>query len=143
MPVRDLVLPEPARQARKDQLWKTTCFEVFLKTASSEAYLELNFSPSFGWAAYAFDRYRQGMRPIQPRLEPEIWRAPSEHSFHLSAEFDVLPFLPHPVLMNITAVIEEQDGTKSYWALAHPPEGPPDFHHPACFVLELPPPSAA
>ena len=35
--------------------------------------------------------------------------------------------------------IEEQDGRKSYWALAHPP-GKPDFHHPDCFVLDLPPP---
>jgi hypothetical protein len=36
----------------------------------------------------------------------------------------------------ITAVIEEADGTKSYWALAHPGEKP-DFHHPDGFVLEL------
>lgn len=36
----------------------------------------------------------------------------------------------------ITAVIEEADGTKSYWALAHP-AGKPDFHHPDGFVLEL------
>lgn len=37
----------------------------------------------------------------------------------------------------ISAVIEEADGTKSYWALAHPP-GKPDFHHPDGFVLALP-----
>lgn len=39
--------------------------------------------------------------------------------------------------IGLSAVIEETDGTKSYWALAHP-DGPPDFHDPACFVLELP-----
>ena len=45
-----------------------------------------------------------------------------------------------PVLgpMGLSAVIEEKDGTVSWWALAHP-EGPPDFHHDACFALELPP----
>jgi len=37
----------------------------------------------------------------------------------------------------ISAVIEESDGTRSYWALKHPP-GAPDFHHPDCFALELP-----
>ena len=42
----------------------------------------------------------------------------------------------------VSAVIEEADGTKSFWALAHPPGGP-DFHHPACFTLELPPPAHA
>jgi len=38
----------------------------------------------------------------------------------------------------ISAVIEEADGTKSYWALAHPP-GKPDFHHADCFDLDLEP----
>ena len=36
----------------------------------------------------------------------------------------------------LAAVIEEVDGTKSYWALRHPP-GKPDFHHPDCFALTL------
>jgi hypothetical protein len=40
-------------------------------------------------------------------------------------------------IASISAVIEEADGTRSLWALAHPP-GEPDFHHPDCFVLELP-----
>lgn len=44
-------------------------------------------------------------------------------------------------LAGLSAVIEEADGTLSYWALAHP-AGKPDFHHPDCFVLELPAPDA-
>jgi len=39
--------------------------------------------------------------------------------------------------IGLAAVIEELDGTKSYWALAHPP-GAPDFHHADCFALTLP-----
>ena len=35
------------------------------------------------------------------------------------------------------AVIEENDGRLSYWALRHAP-GKPDFHHPEAFALELP-----
>ena len=35
------------------------------------------------------------------------------------------------------AVLEEKDGTKSYWALAHAADKP-DFHHPDCFVAKLP-----
>lgn len=44
--------------------------------------------------------------------------------------------------MNLTAVIEANDGTKSYWALAHP-AGPPDFHNPDCFVARVPAPDRA
>ena len=48
---------------------------------------------------------------------------------------------PGEWLAAITAVIEEADGTKSYWALRHP-AGKPDFHHPDCLALELPAASA-
>jgi len=56
----------------------------------------------------------------------------------LTAWLDVSRLLPeHPEKLGLSAVIEEIDGTKSYWALAHPP-GKPDFHHPDCFALTLP-----
>ena len=44
-------------------------------------------------------------------------------------------------MLAVSAVIEETDGTKSFWALRHPP-GPPDFHHPDCFALTLPAPKS-
>jgi hypothetical protein len=37
----------------------------------------------------------------------------------------------------LSAILEEKDGTKTYWALAHADERP-DFHHPDCFVARLP-----
>ena len=36
----------------------------------------------------------------------------------------------------LAAVIEETNGRRSYWALAHPP-GKPDFHHADGFALEV------
>jgi hypothetical protein len=38
--------------------------------------------------------------------------------------------------MEVSAVIEENSGAKSYWALKHPP-GKPDFHHADGFDLTL------
>jgi hypothetical protein len=38
----------------------------------------------------------------------------------------------------LSALIEDQNGGKSYWALAHPP-GKPDFHHADSFALEFSP----
>jgi hypothetical protein len=49
----------------------------------------------------------------------------------------VLPAMP--AAANFTAVIEEQGGVKSFWALSHP-DAKPDFHDPACFTAELAPP---
>jgi len=39
-------------------------------------------------------------------------------------------------------VIEEHDGVKSFWALAHSADKP-DFHDPACFLATLPAPERA
>ena len=153
---KTLVLPKEEAPDRADGLWKTTCFEAFLKDETSDRYFELNFSPSSAWAAYSFDRYREGMADLPLRLAPEIvifdppayWRRvlhdlmrrlrgkiPAPDYYFLSAEFDPPRF--SSTQLSLTAVIEETDGTKSYWALRHPP-GKPDFHHPDCFALELP-----
>ena len=137
-PSNTLIVPQFADPVRADGLWKTTCFELFAKPSGGDTYFEFNFSPSFEWAAYAFDGYRLGMREL-PCDDPEISVTPgSPPSFFLSVE--AMPELPSvPMRLNLTAVIEEIDGTKSYWALAHP-AGKPDFHHPDGFVLELPAP---
>jgi hypothetical protein len=37
--------------------------------------------------------------------------------------------------LGLSALIEDSDGGKSFWALAHPP-GAPDFHHADNFVDE-------
>jgi hypothetical protein len=40
--------------------------------------------------------------------------------------------------LGLSAVIEANDGSRSYWALLHP-ESRPDFHHRAGFILSLNP----
>ena len=46
-----------------------------------------------------------------------------------------------PLRLALSAVVEADDGTLSYWALRHPP-GRPDFHHADGFVLRLEGPAA-
>lgn len=136
-------MPDLFSPGRANDLWKTTCFELFLQPAESPGYLEFNFSPSTRWSAYAFDGHRQGRRDFPLTVEPIIEREPALEPdeanviYALNAEVDLsdIPNVPH--LMGVCAVIEETDGTISYWALAHPP-GKPDFHDPACFALVLP-----
>ena len=128
-------IPPDAPRVRSDGLWKTTCFEMFIKSASGPNYYEFNFSPSGQWAAYAFDSYRTGMHNLPLATAPII--EPIEDGIRVTVE--VPPLSSRELLLNIAAVIEETDGTKSYWALAHPP-GKPDFHHPTCFAATLPAP---
>jgi hypothetical protein len=137
-----LLLPEPREPVRSNHLWQTTCFELFVKRPDGERYLEYNFSPSSEWALYRFSDYRKGMaEEIAPR--PRIICNYTDSHFALDAEFD-LPdqWLEGEFMLGISAVVEESEGRKSYWALAHPP-GQPDFHHKDCFALKLEAPSAA
>ena len=138
--VQGLVLPEPDDIARRDELWRTTCFEAFVRVEGNEDYLEFNFAPSRNWAAYTFDGYRAGMRPA-PVEPPFIDMIEEEHGLTLMVELfdgqlDALA-ARGPLRVALTAVIEETGGVKSYWALKHPP-GKPDFHHADGFALELP-----
>jgi len=130
-----LLIPTEKPPERTDGLWTSTCFELFVKPAPSDRYFEFNFSPSFQWAAYDFSGYRAG-RQDRPAHDPEIWISQAGDHFFLAVE--ALPVLPAADLrIGLSAVIEEEGGTLSYWALAHSP-GPPDFHHSDCFALELP-----
>jgi hypothetical protein len=132
-------VPGPASSTRADDLWRHTCFEAFIKPEGQGGYFEFNFAPSTLWAAYQFMSYREGLREL-PLAPPQAKVKAGRYSLELAATAALAA--GGSAHLNLTAVVEEVSGHKSYWALAHPPEGPPDFHHPACFVLELPPPSA-
>lgn len=133
-PASRFVLPAGSGE-RRDQLWRTTCFEAFLGVPDSPAYREWNFAPSGDWAAYAFDDYRAGMRPAEVAAPPYIRLEDNLTWWTLGATIAVPA--GEALRLGLSAVLEEQDGTTSYWALAHG-DGPPDFHAPACFIARIP-----
>lgn len=138
--VGDIVAPAIASPERRDELWRHTCFEAFLRPADAGEYFEFNFSPSTHWAAYHFNAYRQGMTAAVECPPPKIEFSRSKTELELSVTLD-LRWMKDDALKNrlrlaLSAIIEERGGAKSYWALAHAP-GKPDFHHPASFAGEV------
>jgi hypothetical protein len=135
-----LRLPPPTAPKRTDELWKHTCFEAFVQEPPTPPYYEFNLSTSTQWAAYAFTSYRSGMSLAPVKDAPKINVQSSATRFELLAVLNLggLPNLPanSPWRLAISAVIEETNGDKSYWALSHP-KGRADFHHSDCFALEL------
>jgi hypothetical protein len=133
--IGDLLMPPVAAPARADGLWQHTCFEAFLRASVGPGYYEFNFSPSTQWAAYRFDSYRSGMRLASEIGALRIEVRSSAETYTLQAALE-LDGLSSPLHLGLSAVLEETNGRKSYWALAHPP-GKADFHHADCFTLEL------
>jgi hypothetical protein len=142
-----LRIPPACAPAPGERLWQHLCCEVFVAPASARAgagagagaaagagagaYLEFNFSPSGEWAAYAFERYREGTPLGVP--DPGIAVRTDAQALELSASVEVAAA---KLRVALCVVIEELDGALSYWALRHPAPRP-DFHHPDGFALEI------
>ena len=136
----EIVFPLPIENAtRKDDLWRTTCFEFFLAIKGLPKYWEFNLSPSGDWNVYAMDAYRQVNMREETRIQRLQFKLLKDvERFALETELDLSPILQEDVCIEagITCVIKTKDGKESYWALIHAhPEA--DFHVRSSFVLEI------
>jgi hypothetical protein len=131
-----LRIPEPHDPIRRDGLWQHTCAEMFVATDPT-GYYEWNFAPSGDWACYAFRSYRDRIEPDPQAAAP--WISLRQHAERLEIEVALaLDWLDAagwqvPLRLALSAVIEECDGRRSYWALRHA-GARPDFHDSKGFV---------
>lgn len=140
-----VLLPHPAAGSpeRRDGLWEHTCFELFLAAEGAAAYWEMNLAPSGDWNLYRLDNYRQGLRPEPDRHALPFTISRRAEGLVLTVELSLPEELAQacrerPLRLGVTAVIEQQGGALSYWALAHGgPEA--DFHRREDFLLRLEP----
>ncbi len=129
-------------RSRRDELWRTTCFELFLKPEHSDLYWEINLAPHGDWNAYRLSGYRKDLHP-----EAEVADIPikAEHSGAALASLRATVPLPAALTagafqIGVSCVIEGQDGAIRYFALRHA-GAKPDFHDPRSFTLRLDPTS--
>ena len=133
-PAERFVIPELAEPERAEDLWQATCFEAFLRVEGEAGYREWNFAPSSQWAAYDFTSHREGRTDADVaapyiRIEDNLtwWALGGTIAVDAAIEWQ----------LGLSAILEERDGTKSYWALAHLDGDKPDFHDPVCFAARL------
>jgi hypothetical protein len=138
-----LVIPEQVSGVtgnRRDDLWRHTCFELFVKEAGEKknAYLECNFAPSGAWNVYSFSSPRKGMVQADIATTPEITTTPTKKIYSLRAEVDLTGLLSESstVEIGVSCVVENRNGKQGYWALSHLGETL-DFHDPRSFLIRL------
>jgi hypothetical protein len=137
--IEDILLPSSANPSRKNDLWKSTCFEFFLAIRDQPQYWEFNLSPSGDWNVYHMDKYRRvGFREetLIQQLAFEVQKETA--GIFLNVRADLTPlFQPGLVLeFGVTAIVQTPDGKETYWALRHPAPVA-DFHLRESFTLVL------
>ncbi|MCT0248453.1 DOMON-like domain-containing protein [Synechococcus sp. CS-205] len=135
-----VVVPEPSpRPERRDDLWRSTCFELFLGAEAEPVYREVNLAPSGHWNVYRFSGYRRGMEP-EPSLQDMPFgfrRKPAALELALAWMLpDDLQAAGSALEAGVCAVIERRQGRLSHWAVNHPGDQA-DFHRRDGLVLRL------
>lgn len=114
---------------RKDELWKTTCLEVFISCGKENfgTYHEFNCATNGDWNAYDFSSYRQGMT-ASPNLSVAVKQIQSTR-MHRTFAIEIDGISTHEIkAYNLTMVMEFTNQEKSYWAAQHPLANA-DFHN--------------
>lgn len=127
---------ESPNPSRKDELWKTTCFEFFVSESNSMKYWEVNLSPSADWNVYHFYGYREGMRE-EARVSSIGIRA-TDKTLEAIVPLEAFEIDCRATLeLGVTAITENiLDGEQIYWALIHT-SNQADFHQRDSFILKI------
>ena len=127
-----------ASPERRDELWQSTCLELFIAQPNEPGYWEINLSPSGDWNVYRLDGYRQVLQ-AEPSIQHIKLSSQSAADRHqLDARVELPRVLRQVALLeaSLCAVLQHANGSNSYWALCHP-GSEADFHARAGFVLEV------
>lgn len=131
-----LIAPPSEVPARKQELWKDTCFEFFVGIQDSERYWEFNLSSAGHWNVYRFDAYRQGMLEETAFTTLPFSVHNQSDSLALALNVDLDKIVTAPLEIAIATVIKHRDGDLTYWALTHQ-GAEADFHLRDSFIIDL------
>jgi len=109
--------------ARKDELWKATCFEFFLAPKDKTQYWEFNMSSSGDWNVYVMDAYRQvGMREETriKRFPFEVQKGADSLSLEMAINLDLIIAREKSIEVGVASVIQTKNGKETYWPVAEP-----------------------
>ncbi len=129
--IEDIIISDERKAQFRDELWKMTCFEMFIEYDDGPHYYEYNFAPNGDWAAYHFDNYRDGMRPINI-MQPEIVMERDIGMIKVDVTLDITDLPEGPLNIGLFAMTFSEDD-RSFWALHHS-EDTPNFHQKDCFL---------
>ena len=118
------------KQQRANELWKATCFELFISPRESLNYWELNISTSKEWNCYAFDNYKENMREEKNISIPNIEITQKKDTYILSCElnFGIGGVSPEHSNFNLAIILLDTDRVRHFYSI-NKKNGIVDFHN--------------
>ena len=135
----NIQFPDVSQHAnRKNELWNTTCCELFVGISGEPNYWEYNLSPSHDWAVFSFSGYRQNKTDVLSIAKLEIsTKIDKNNEFELKTVL-ALPemLIGHMLDIGVSSVVQDKSGNIHYYALTHPGKQA-DFHDRNGFNIKL------
>jgi len=125
------IFPSKSTPKRDNELWKLTCFELFLANENEEAYYELNFSPSLAWNFYYLSAYRSEVEELKLLNSPKIECFEAKNVFKIVFEL-AIENLEKFELYNVACILLNKENERTFWTIKHL-NSQPDFHDKASF----------
>ena len=124
--------------SQKDQLWESTCFELFMADHQTSRYYEFNISPTGDWNVFEFSDYRKNKTTMTDIFSPSIERSLYDsQNIQYSIGIPIFNEVKFFKKIGVSCVLKTLSGETHYWALDHPQQTP-DFHDPRSFTINLP-----
>ena len=126
--LKKYIFNKPSKQTRENELWKKSCFELFIAQKSNPAYYELNISPSTNWNFYSFADYKREMKEEENVSEPSIYSSKIDNEYRLSFEFDFYQEIKErELIFNLAVILLDKKGVRHFYSINRK-EGNVDFH---------------
>ena len=116
------------KQQRVDELWRDSCFEIFIANRSSDEYYEINTSPSTEWNAYHFKSYKEKMNKSYIFSMPSIKNQQLANRYNFSFEMSFQEgIFEKELLINLAVILLDREGVRHFYSINRR-KGSPDFH---------------
>ncbi|RUM68464.1 MAG: hypothetical protein DSZ07_06640 [Sulfurovum sp.] len=136
--IKNYIFNKPCIQAREDNLWKESCFELFIAHSNKPSYYELNISPSTNWNFYSFSNYKREMNEEKNISEPFIDSSKMQEAYKLSFEFEFYEeFIEKELIFNLAVILLDTKGIRHFYSI-HQREERVDFHDKEYWNLNQP-----
>ena len=125
--------PKKEKLKRANELWKATCFELFLANSKTQSYYEINISPTLHWNIYYLDTYRAEPKEVIVSSEPLIKIREDKQSYEIDFELkcealDLEEFDQY----NLAVILLNVENERKFWVV-NPVGESPDFHNRGSF----------